>query len=154
MGGAPAHEHLDDPNYNPATVGTYFGGTNTSIQAENRSITTNGGAITLNGEVAIGLNGGTLTLDTSGGDLTVTGLINSGNSYKAYIYGTDDWNNNEMIQNMVEQYLKGGTVPAYHYIGITYDKDKDGNLIKDGNGYKWSTKKGLTQRELTISIMC
>ena len=47
-----------------------------------------------------------------------------------------------MIQNMVEQYLKGGTVPAYHYIGITYDKDKDGNLIKDGNGYKWSTKKG------------
>ena len=142
VGGAPAHEHLDDPNYNPATVGTYFGGTNTSIQAENRSITTNGGAITLNGEVAIGLNGGTLTLDTSGGDLTVTGLINSGNSYKAYIYGTDDWNNNEMIQNMVEQYLKGGTVPAYHYIGITYDKDKDGNLIKDGNGYKWSTKKG------------
>lgn len=88
------------------------------------------------------MNGGTLTLDTSGGDLTVTGLINSGNSYKAYIYGTDDWNNNEMIQNMVEQYLKGGTVPAYHYIGITYDKDKDGNLIKDGNGYKWSTKKG------------
>lgn len=144
VGGAPAHEHLDDPNYNPATVGTYFGGTNTSIQAENRSITTNGGAITLNGEVAIGLNGGTLTLDTSGGDLTVTGLINSGNSYKAYIYGTDDWNNNKMIKDMVDQYLKDGTVPAYHYIGITYDKDKDkdGNLIKDGNGYKWSTKKG------------
>lgn len=141
VGGAPAHEHLDDPKYNPATVGTYFGGLNTSTKAEDRSITTNGGAITLNGEVAIGLNGGTLTLDTGGGDLTVTGLINSGNSYKAYIYGTDDWNNNKMIQEMVDQYLKDGTVPAYHYIGITYDKDENGNLIKDGNGYKWSTKK-------------
>ena len=142
VGGAPAHEHLNDPKYNPATVGTYFGGLNTSTKAENRSITTNGGAITLNGEVAIGLNGGTLTLDTGGGDLTVTGLINSGNSYKAYIYGTDDWNNNKMIQDMVDQYLNDGTVPAYHYIGITYDKDKDGNLIKDGNGnYTWSYKQ-------------
>lgn len=142
VGGAPAHEKLNDPKYNPATVGTYFGGLNTSTKAENRSIITNGGAITLNGEVAIGLNGGTLTLDTGGGDLTVTGLINSGNSYKAYIYGTDDWNNNKMIQDMVDQYLKDGTVPAYHYIGITYDKDKDGNLIKDGNGnYTWSYKQ-------------
>lgn len=131
------------PNHDESTVGTYFGGKDTAKQAENRFIKTNGGAITLNGEVAIGLNGGTLTLDTGGGDLTVTGLINSGNSYKAYIYGTDDWNNNEMIQNMVKQYLEDGTVPAYHYIGITYERDKDGNLIKDGNGYKWSTKKGI-----------
>lgn len=131
------------PNHDGSTVGTYFGGKDTAKQAENRFIKTNGGAITLNGEVAISLNGGTLTLDTGGGDLTVTGLINSGNSYKAYIYGTDDWNNNEMIKNMVKQYLEDGTVPAYHYIGITYDRDKDGNLIKDGNGYKWSTKKGI-----------
>lgn len=131
------------PNHDRSTVGTYFGGKDTAKQAENRFIKTNGGAITLNGEVAIGLNGGTLTLDTGGGDLTVTGLINSGNSYKAYIYGKDDWNNNEMIKNMVKQYLEDGTVPAYHYIGITYDRDKDGNLIKDGNGYKWSTKKGI-----------
>lgn len=131
VGGAPAHEKLNDPKYNLATVGTYFGGLNTSTKAENRSITTNGGAITLNGEVAIGLNGGTLTLDTSGGDLTVTGLINSGNSYKAYIYGTDDWDNNEMIQKMVDQYLADKTVPVYHYIGITYEKDENGN-------YTWS----------------
>lgn len=135
VGGGPIHDR--------STVGTYFGGKDTAKQAENRFIKTNGGAITLNGEVAIGLNGGTLTLDTGGGDLTVTGLINSGNSYKAYIYGKDDWNNNEMIKNMVKQYLEDGTVPAYHYIGITYDRDKDGNLIKDGNGYKWSTKKGI-----------
>lgn len=131
VGGAPAHEKLNDPKYNPATVGTYFGGLNTSTKAENRSITTNGGAITLNGEVAIGLNGGTLTLDTGGGDLTVTGLINSGNCYKAYIYGTDDWNNNKMIQKMVDQYLADKTVPVYHYIGITYKKDENGN-------YTWS----------------
>lgn len=142
VGGAPAHEHLNDPKYNPATVGTYFGGLNTSTKAENRSITTNGGAITLNGEVAIGLNGGTLTLDTGGGDLTVTGLINSGNSYKAYIYGTDDWNNNEMIQKMVDQYLADETVPVYHYIGITYEKDENGNYKKDENGnYIWSYKQ-------------
>ena len=133
VGGAPAHEKLNDPKYNPATVGTYFGGLNTSTKAENRSIITNGGAITLNGEVAIGLNGGTLTLDTDGGDLTVTGLINSGNSYKAYIYGTDDWNNNEMIKKMVDQYLADKTVPVYHYIGITYEKDENGN-------YTWSYK--------------
>lgn len=131
VGGAPAHEKLNDPKYNPATVGTYFGGLNTSTKAENRSITTNGGAITLNGEVAIGLNGGTLTLDTGGGDLTATGLINSGNSYEAYIYGTDDWNNNKMIQKMVDQYLADKTVPVYHYIGITYEKDEKGN-------YTWS----------------
>lgn len=73
-------------------------------------------------------------MDTGGGDLTVTGLINSGNSYKAYIYGTDDWNNNEMIQNMVKQYLEDGTVPAYHYIGITYERDSNGNLKEDGKG--------------------
>ena len=126
-------------NHDESTVGTYFGGKDTAKQAENRFIKTNGGAITLNGEVAIGLNGGTLTLDTGGGDLTVTGLINSGNSYKAYIYGTDDWNNNEMIQNMVKQYLEDGTVPAYHYIGITYERDSNGNLKEDGKGgYKWS----------------
>ena len=127
------------PNHDGSTVGTYFGGKDTAKQAENRFIKTNGGAITLNGEVDIGLNGGTITLDTGGGDLTVTGLINSGNSYKAYIYGTDDWNNNEMIKNMVKQYLEDGTVPAYHYIGITYDRDQKGNLKEDGKGgYKWS----------------
>lgn len=131
VGGGPIH--------GGSTVGTYFGGKDTAKQAENRFIKTNGGAITLNGEVAIGLNGGTLTLDTGGGDLTVTGLINSGNSYKAYIYGTDDWNNNEMIKNMVKQYLEDGTVPAYHYIGITYERDSNGNLKEDGKGgYKWS----------------
>ena len=134
------------PNHDGSTVGTYFGGKDTAKQAENRFIKTNGGAITLNGEVAIGLNGGTLTLDTGGGNLTVTGLINSGNSYKAYIYGSDDWKDNKMIQEMVDQYLKDGTVPAYHYIGITYDRDPNGNLIEDGKGgYKWSyTAKNYT----------
>lgn len=119
------------PNHDGSTVGTYFGGKDTATKADNRFIKTNGGAITLNGEVAIGLNGGTLTLDTGGGDLTVTGLINSGNSYKAYIYGTEDWNNNKMIQKMVDQYLADKTVPVYHYIGITYEKDEKGN-------YTWS----------------
>ena len=44
-----------------------------------------------------------------------------------------------MIKNMVKQYLEDGTVPAYHYIGITYDRDQKGNLKEDGKGgYKWS----------------
>lgn len=122
------------PNHDGSSVGTYFGGKDTATKADNRFIQTSGGAITLNGEVAIGLNGGILTLDTGGGDLTVTGLINSGNSYKAYIYGTEDWNNNKMIQKMVDQYLEDETVPVYHYIGITYEKDENGN-------YTWSYKQ-------------
>lgn len=118
------------------TVGTYFGyvtpaGKTVTEYSESRNITTNGGDINLYGEVAIGLNGGTLSLDTSktdgtgiGGALNITGIINSGNSYTDYIYGTDAWN--QLVSNLVEEYIKAGTVPSYHFVGIYYTKNADG----------------------------
>lgn len=125
------------PNHDESTVGTYFGGKDTAKQAENRFIKTNGGAITLNGEVAIGLNGGTLNLETNGGALTVTGIVNSGNSYDYYYYDadTDTWNKTsddaviKKINGYVDKVLNGTEgVPMYEYKGINYSKDKDGNL--------------------------
>lgn len=124
-------------NHGGSTVGTYFGGKDTAKQAENRFIKTNGGAITLNGEVAIGLNGGTLNLETNGGALTVTGIVNSGNSYDYYYYDadTDTWNKTsddaviKKINGYVDKVLNGTEgVPMYEYKGINYSKDKDGNL--------------------------
>ncbi|WP_303052189.1 filamentous hemagglutinin N-terminal domain-containing protein [uncultured Dialister sp.] len=129
------------------TVGTYFGHVDESGTADgekdDRLIQTNGGKITLNGEVAIGLNGGTLTLDSSStdgtkGDITVTGIINSGNSYGAYVYGTTIWD--ELTQTNVDEYLANGKIPAYHYQGINYQRkrvvktDENGNPVTDANG--------------------
>lgn len=134
-----------DPNGH--TVGTYFGHVDPSGTAngekDDRSIQTNGGKITLNGEVAIGLNGGTLTLDSSSadgtkGDITVTGIINSGNSYGAYVYGTTTWD--ELTADKVNDYLSSGTVPAYHYQGVNYKKDASGNYVKNKDGtYQYTT---------------
>lgn len=139
------------------TVGTYFGNVNDKFVADgskaDRSITTKGGSITLNGEVAIGLAGGTLNLDsttatkdadgnTVGGDVTVTGIINSGNSYATYIYGTDAWK--ELIDGskLVEKYLDAGTVPSYHYEAVNYVKNEDGTYKVDANGnYETTTDK-------------
>lgn len=125
------------PNHRGSTVGTYFGDANSATAARNRYISTNGGAITLNGEVAIGLNGGTLNLETNGGALTVTGIVNSGNSYDYYYYDadTDTWNKTsddaviKKINGYVDKVLNGTEgVPMYEYKGINYSKDKDGNL--------------------------
>lgn len=124
------------------TVGTYFGHVDSSGTADgakdDRLIKTSGGKITLNGEIAIGLNGGTLTLDSGGGDVTATGIINSGNSYGAYVYGTDTWDT--LVEKTVESYLKSGTVPAYHYQGVNYVKNSDGTYAKNADGtYKTTT---------------
>lgn len=137
------------------TVGTYFGNINDKFVADgskaDRSITTKGGSITLNGEVAIGLAGGTLNLDSAtkdadgnivGGDVTVTGIINSGNSYAAYIYGTDAWK--ELIESsgLVKKYLDAGTVPSYHYEAVNYVKNTNGTYKVDANGnYETTTDK-------------
>ncbi len=120
------------------TVGTYFGyvvpegksAVDLSGEQNNRKITTNGGAITLDGEVAIGLNGGALTLDTSkkdgtpGGNVNITGIVNSGNSYDTYIYGTEKWN--KLVETLVQEYLDHNAVPSYHFVGINYTKNADG----------------------------
>lgn len=79
------------------SVGTYFGNQG---ETGNRSVKTNGGAISLYGDVAIGLHGGTLTLDTRKNDgstnsdrgtVTVTGTVDSGNSYKRVSSGLEGW---------------------------------------------------------------
>ena len=129
------------------TVGTYFGHVDNSGTADgakdDRLIKTGGGKITLNGEVAIGLNGGTLTLDSSNsngekGDITVTGIINSGNSYGAYVYGTTTWD--ELTADKVNDYLTSDTVPAYHYQGVNYVKNPDGSYATNDDGsYKTTT---------------
>lgn len=131
------------------SVGTYFGHVDESGTADgekdDRLIQTNGGKITLNGEVAIGLNGGTLTLDSSNasgtkGDITVTGIINSGNSYGAYVYGTTTWD--ELTAEKVNEYLTSNFVPAYCYQGVNYVKNSDGTYAKNEDGsYKTTTDK-------------
>lgn len=131
------------------SVGTYFGHVDGSGTADgekdDRLIQTNGGKITLNGEVAIGLNGGTLTLDSSNasgekGDITVTGIINSGNSYGAYVYGTTTWD--ELTAEKVNEYLTSDSVPAYRYQGVNYVKNSDGSYAKNEDGsYKTTTDK-------------
>ncbi len=130
-----------DPDHKGHTVGTYFGHVNEEGTADgkkdDRLIKTGGGNITLNGEVAIGLNGGTLTLDSGGGAVTATGIINSGNSYGAYVYGTTTWD--ELTADKVNDYLSSGTVPAYHYQGVNYVKDGS-NYVKNADGtYKYTT---------------
>ncbi|SFO56039.1 filamentous hemagglutinin family N-terminal domain-containing protein [Acidaminococcus fermentans] len=116
------------------TVGTYFGyvvpegksAIDLSGEQNNRKITTNGGAITMDGEVAIGLNGGVLTLDTSKkdgtpvGNVNITGIVNSGNSYDTYIYGTEKWN--QLVEKLVQEYLDHNSVPSYRFVGINYTK--------------------------------
>lgn len=137
------------------TVGTYFGNINDKFVADgsksDRSITTKGGSITLNGEVAIGLAGGALNLDsatkdadgnTVGGDVTVTGIINSGNSYATYIYGTDAWKDLIDSSGLVGEYLNAGTVPSYHYEAVNYVKNEDETYKVDANGnYETTTDK-------------
>ena len=130
------------PKSDGSTVGTYFGNVNANFIADgskaNRYIKTKGGDITLNGEVAIGLNGGILTLDSSGKDtngaVNVTGIINSGNSYATYIYGTDEWENLINNSGLVDEYLEAGTVPSYHYKSVNYVKNSDGSYKVDANG--------------------
>lgn len=146
-----------DSNVDPqkVTVGTYFGYINDKFVADgsksDSSITTKGGSITLNGEVAIGLAGGALNLDsatkdadgnTVGGDVTVTGIINSGNSYATYIYGTDAWKDLIVSSGLVDEYLNAGTVPSYHYEAVNYVKNPDGTYKVDANGnYETTTDK-------------
>lgn len=75
-------------NIKNGTVGTYFGN---GGRTDDRTINTNGGAVNLYGDVAIGLNGSNLQLNTNGGAVQATGTIDSGNAYKIYTMGTSEW---------------------------------------------------------------
>lgn len=91
-------------NPTKGTVGTYFGNGGTT---DDRTINTNGGAVNLYGDVAIGLNGGNLQLNTNSGAVQVTGTIDSGNAYKIYSIGGDGW------ADMVEAYYNLSTTTKY-----------------------------------------
>ena len=64
--------------------------------------------------MAIGLNGGTLTLDTRKGDsasgaVTVTGTVDSGNSYKRVSSGLEGWT--DFVKSYYDEVMR--TVPTY-----------------------------------------
>ena len=99
------------------SVGTYFGNQG---EAGDRNVTTNGGAINLYGDVAIGLNGGTLTLDTknkttgASGAVKVTGTVDSGNSYKRVASGLEGWE--DFIKSYYDEVMSDEdkyTAPTY-----------------------------------------
>ncbi|MGO5131039.1 two-partner secretion domain-containing protein, partial [Mitsuokella jalaludinii] len=117
------------------TVGTYFGNGGTT---GNRSVTTNGGAVNLYGDVAIGLNGGKLTIDTTKsegkGGVNITGTIESGNSYTLYYQGKAGWD------DLVKKYAMehGFETTATKYTGTKAKK------IKWGDTYYTISEDGLS----------
>lgn len=77
-------------------VGTYFGHANDEKDADgnypvngDRRIVTNGGKVSLYGDVALGLNKGKLVIDTTGpngdgGDIHISGNVDSANTYRLF----------------------------------------------------------------------
>ena len=121
------------------TVGTYFGNGGAT---GNRSVTTNGGAVNLYGDVAIGLNGGKLTIDTTkedgtGGLVNITGTIESGNSYTLYYQGKAGWD------DLVKKYAMehGFETTATKYTGTDFKVIGKGDwyciISEDGLSVKW-----------------
>lgn len=165
-----------EADHDAGTVGTHFGNTNTSGESGekgDRRIITNGGAVTLNGEVSIGLNGGSLIIDTtakdgkSDGKVTVTGIVNSGNAYTLYTENSDKLNKlfeslakitdekDPLYKYTPQYYLSKGLVPAYHFEGVNYEREmgSDGKpkmvngqyvYVKDKDGNYKYTKDAYT----------
>ena len=148
------------------SVGTYFGNQG---EAGDREVTTNGGAINLYGDVAIGLNGGTLTLDTRKGDsasgaVTVTGTVDSGNSYKRVSSGLEGWE--DFIKSYYDEVMSDEdkyTAPTYtlrrgaeQYPASAYSPryvlNSDGTIsqITSGSGYRWRDLRA-TGKTVTLS---
>jgi len=95
-------------DYTTGTVGTYFGQNGSE---KNRTIETDGGAVNLYGDVAIGLDGGTLTINTkkadgsAAGKVLVTGTIDSGNAYDLYtVEDTGTWD--KLVQQVKDNRKK------------------------------------------------
>lgn len=164
-----------EADHSAGTVGTHFGNINPSGESGkkgDRKIITNGGAVTLNGEVSIGLNGGSLIIDTtandrSDGEVTVTGIVNSGNAYTLYTENSDKLNklfeslasitdeNDPLYKYTPQYYLSKGLVPAYHFEGVNYVREmgSDGKpkmvngqyvYVKDKDGNYKYTKDAYT----------
>lgn len=109
------------------SVGTYFGNQG---EMGNREVKTNGGAINLYGDVAIGLNGGTLTLDTQNAAtgasdaVKVTGTVDSGNSYKRVSSGLEGWE--DFVKSYYDEVISKDKSSRYRYTWygrvLSYDK--------------------------------
>lgn len=135
------------------TVGTYFGNGGAT---GNRSVTTNGGAVNLYGDVAIGLNGGKLTIDTTkedgtGGLVNITGTIESGNSYTLYYQGKAGWD--DLVKKYaMEQgfyYRDGNRWVLKTYTANEYDRlpaktktDMSNSIANSWEAAKWLAQNG------------
>ncbi|MGE9899838.1 filamentous hemagglutinin N-terminal domain-containing protein, partial [Mitsuokella multacida] len=129
------------------SVGTYFGNQG---KMGDRHVTTNGGAINLYGDVAIGLNGGTLTLDTrkddgsaSGGKgtVTVTGTIDSGNSYKRVASGLEGWT--DFVKSYYDDVIRKDKSSSYRYTKTTTTTTytvKDGRSMQKSSRWWWDRR--------------
>ena len=137
------------------SVGTYFGNQG---ETGNRSVKTNGGAISLYGDVAIGLNGGTLTLDTRKGDsasgaVTVTGTVDSGNSYKRVSSGLEGWE--DFVKSYYDDVISKDKSSRYRYTSwrgrvLSYDELdpwQQGELSRylAGQSKTWAGAKAMAQ---------
>ena len=144
------------------SVGTYFGNQG---KMGDRKVTTNGGAINLYGDVAIGLNGGTLTLNTqnaatgASGAVKVTGTVDSGNSYKRVASGLEGWTDfvksyyDEVMRIVPTYTLKSGAKKSSASASSPrYILYSDGTVsrITSGRGYKESDLQA-TGKTITLS---
>ena len=157
------------------SVGTYFGNQG---EMGDRKVTTNGGAINLYGDVAIGLNGGTLTLDTknkttgASGAVKVTGTVDSGNSYKRVASGLEGWT--DFVKSYYDDVIRKDTSSSYRYTKTTttttytatgdtsraswwnprYIIDADGNLVRVKSGdYGYARSQIQEHTETTTKVL-
>ncbi|RHM55379.1 filamentous hemagglutinin N-terminal domain-containing protein, partial [Mitsuokella sp. AF33-22] len=118
------------------TVGTYFGNGGSTA---GRTINTNGGAVNLYGDVAVGLNGGNLILDTNGGAVKVIGSIDSGNAYT--IYSMDDTAKWDELVNKIKSsysnYAWNSKVKSYYESISSQNK-----IAQSGEGYSYYDFQG------------
>ena len=121
------------------TVGTYFGNGGAT---GNRSVTTNGGEVNLYGDVAIGLNGGKLAIDTTkadgkGGAVNITGTIESGNSYTLYCQGKAGWD--DLVKKYAMEHGVETNIPKYTGTDLKVIRQGDWYCIisEDGSSVKW-----------------
>uniref|UniRef100_UPI0025F18B57 two-partner secretion domain-containing protein n=1 Tax=Selenomonas sp. TaxID=2053611 RepID=UPI0025F18B57 len=116
-------------------VGTYFGHANDEKDVEgnypvdgDRRLVTNGGKVSLYGDVALGLNKGNLIIDTttsdgSGGDIHIGGNVDSANSYHLFANPIAGANIQDSVKNdpdikrlagiYYEKYLKNTVWKAF-----------------------------------------
>lgn len=129
------------------SVGTYFGNQG---ETGNRSVKTNGGAISLYGDVAIGLHGGTLTLDTRKNDgstnsdrgtVTVTGTVDSGNSYKRVSSGLEGWE--DFVKSYYDDVISKDKSSRYDKLNTGQQGELSRYLA--GQSKTWAGAKAMAQ---------